>query len=345
MNVETREFSLPLESPLATARGSVERRDGFLLRVEDDGDVGLGEATPLPGWTETLAECRDALDELDGEEALDELELDDRPAARHGVALALADLRASREGRPLYRWLAGSDAPERVESVPVNATVGDAPQGETVTAATDAADAGFEALKVKVGARPVAEDCDRLRAVQDAVGPDVELRADANGAWSREQARRAFEELDAVGVAYVEQPLPAGDLAGLADLRDDFAVGVAADESLAGRAASEVLDAGAADALVCKPMALGGPDRAVEVARRARERGVAAIVTTTVDAVVARTAAIHVAAALPDPPACGLATGALLARDLGPDRARVVDGAIGVPQAAGVGVADTWGAR
>ena len=346
MSVETHEFSLPLTSPLDTARGPIEHREGLLLRIQDDGDVGLGEATPLPGWTESPSECRAALADLDDvltdpERAL--AGLDDRPAARHAVALALADLRACRADVPLYRHLAVGDDAGRVDSVPVNATVGDATQDETVAAAEDAVAAGFECLKVKVGARPVDEDVARLRAVRDAVGPDAELRADANGAWSREQARDAFAALEDVDVAYVEQPLPADDLGGLADLRGG-AVCVAADESLATRSPSAVLDAGAADVLVCKPMALGGPDRTVAAARQARERGVEPVVTTTVDAVVARTAAIHVAAAIPARPACGLATAELLERDLGPDRARVVDGRVSVPQTPGLGVVDTWGA-
>ncbi|WP_327052148.1 mandelate racemase/muconate lactonizing enzyme family protein [Halomicrococcus gelatinilyticus] len=343
MTVETREFSLPLASPLDTALGAIEHREGLLVRVEDDGDVGIGEATPLPGWTESPSRCRDALADVDDVLADPDgvlSELDDRPAARHGVALALADLRARRDGVPLYRHLV--DESGRVDGIPVNATVGDAPSDETVAAAEDAVAAGFDAVKVKVGARPVDEDVARLRDVRAAVGPEVELRADANGAWSREQAEEAFAALADVGVVYVEQPLPADDLDGLADLRGG-PVGVAADESLAARSVDAVLDAGAADVLVLKPMALGGPDRTVAAARQARERGVEAVVTTTVDAVVARTAAIHAAAAIPDRPACGLATAELLDRDLGPDRARVVDGRIGVPQTPGVGVADTWG--
>jgi len=56
------------------------------------------------------------------------------------------------------------------------------------------------------------------------------------------------------------------------------------------------------------------------------------VVTTTVDGVVARTAAVHVAAAIPDVAPCGLATAELLAEDLGPDPAPVDDGRISVPQ-------------
>ena len=59
--------------------------------------------------------------------------------------------------------------------------------------------------------------------------------------------------------------------------------------------------------------------------------------TTTVDAVVARVGAVHVAAAIPDVPACGLATGSMLASDLAPDPAPVADGSVSVPEGPGLG--------
>ncbi|WP_435152799.1 mandelate racemase/muconate lactonizing enzyme family protein [Haladaptatus sp. DFWS20] len=340
MRVETREFSLPLESPLETAHGSIEHRKGILVRIEDGDEVGIGEATPLPGWTESLPACRAALADVESpEDALKSLE--PTPAARHGLSLALADMHAKRDGVPLYRYL---DGPEHVKVIPVNATVGDCSPAETVDAVRETVAAGFECVKVKVGARPVTDDVVRLRAVRDEVGSDIELRIDANGGWSRAQAREVFHKLDPLRVAYVEQPVPGDDIEGLADLRGR-SVRIAADESIAETSVDAVLGAEAADVLICKPMVLGGPDRVVEIADRARDAGVSPVVTTTIDGVVARTAAIHAAAAIPDRPACGLATGTMLARDLGPDRARIVDGSVSVPQVPGNGVADTWGRR
>jgi L-alanine-DL-glutamate epimerase-like enolase superfamily enzyme len=167
----------------------------------------------------------------------------------------------------------------------------------------------------------------------------VTLRADANGAWANDEAEAAFDAFEDLGVSYVEQPLPADDLAGHAALRESgFDVGVALDESLVGRRVDAVLDADAADVLVLKPMALGGPGNAHTLAMRAREAGVDPVVTTTIDGVVARLAALHVAAALPDVAPCGLATGDRLERDLGPDPTTVRDGKMTVPQDPGLGV-------
>lgn len=334
-------FALELAEPLTTADGTVDVREGFLLAVDLDGTRGVGEATPLAGWTESREACREALESLaeadpESPTAPDPESIPDGcPAARHAVELAVADAEARFAHRPLYRHL-GCD--ERVERVPVNATVGDGPPAATADRAREAVVAGFPAVKVKVGARSVATDRDRLAAVREAC-PDVELRADANGAWDRETAREALAAFADLDLRYLEQPLPGADVAGLADLAGGK-VAVAADESVVQHDLDAVIDA--ADVVVLKPMALGGPRRALVAARRARDRGVQAVVTTTVDGAVARAGAVHVAAALSGGPACGLATGDRLAEDLGPDPAPVDDGAVRVPQKEGNIPPFTW---
>ncbi|QPV62933.1 o-succinylbenzoate synthase [Halosimplex litoreum] len=334
-------FTLPLESPLGTAAGEVTERSGYLVRYDHRGETGLGEATPLPGWTESLDACERGLDRAldagaDGAHStgLLELDADETPAARHGFATALLDADARADDRPLYRWF---DDSRTVESVPVNATVGDADPETTVGHASGAVEEGVDCLKLKVGARSVDEDVERVRAVRQAVGDDVTLRLDANGGWSRAEAERALERVEPLGVAYAEQPVPADDLAGLAGLRGS-GVDIAIDEGLVEHSMAEVFDAEAADVVVLKPMVLGGPGNARTLALRARDEGMEPVVTTTVDAVVARTAAVHVAASIPDVAPCGLATADMLAEDLADDPAPVKDGRIAVPQDPGIGV-------
>jgi len=333
-------FSVRLERPLVTAAGEISRREGFLVYLEYEGESGVGESTPLPGWTETYDECRDALgraariaDELDWGVALAKT---DDPAARHGLALALSEARARAGREPLYRHF-GID--RIVRSVPVNATLGDGNPEETASEAASAVETGFDCLKIKVGARPLEADLERLRAVRSRVGDGVALRADANGAWRVTRAREALEACADIGVSYIEQPLPASDLAGHARLSGG-SVGVALDESLIEHSLAEILRRDAADVVVVKPMVLGGPDRARAIAREAAAAGVDPVVSTTIDAVVARTGAVHLAASLHDPRPCGLATGSMLTSDLSADPAPVVDGAIEVPQGKGLGLPD-----
>jgi len=340
--IEIEEFSVQLQTPLETARGSIAERSGFLVTVEYGDTAGVGEAAPLPGWTESYEECREALEhargvaaELDWGVALAKL---DAPAARHGLSLALAEARARAAGEPLYRSF---DRDVTVARVPVNATIGTrAADPEAVAQLAEAAvEAGYECLKLKIGTRGVEEDIERVRAVRDTVGDGVAIRADANGSWRPDQAERALAALGELDVDYVEQPLPTAELSAHARLRDS-PVDVALDESLAAHDVEHVIDVAAADVLVLKPMVLGGPDRTVEAARLCTEAGVDPVVSTTFDAVVARTGAVHAAATIPNVRPCGLATGDRLATDLAPDPAPVSDGWITVPQEPGLGLPD-----
>ena len=353
LELEYRPFSLELASPLETADGTIESRDGFLVRItdttaaaDDDGSVGYGEATPLAGWTESPADCEAALARAgeaieSGPKAALEA-VDEQVAARHAVGLALADMAARHESTPLYRYVGQGPM---VGRVPVNATLGDGSPTETAREAGDAADRGFGCCKLKAGRRSVEEDVERVRHVRDAVGPDVELRVDANEAWTYEEAATALEAFADLDVALLEQPLPAGALEGHADLRADDrgeGVGIALDEGLLEHGVDAICEAEAADAVVLKPMALGGVDVARKVAAWVGELEIDPIVTTTIDGVVARTGAVHLAASIPDVPACGLATAELLADDLGRDPVLLEKGSAVVPQAKGLGIEGVW---
>ncbi|APX95977.1 mandelate racemase/muconate lactonizing enzyme family protein [Natronorubrum daqingense] len=354
LELEYRSFSLPLAAPLETGDGTIESRDGFLVRIVDanhEGNpapVGYGEATPLAGWTESLEDCRDALEraesavQVDPETALETVS--DQVAARHAITLALADLQATSRSTPLYQYLGNGPL---VGRVPVNATVGSGSPAETAQEARAAVERGFKSCKLKVGQRSLETDLERIARTREAVGPDVELRVDANGAWTVAEATRALETLAEYDVSLLEQPLPAGSLDGHADLRrsvgeDGVAIGL--DEGLLEHGVDAICDAGAADTVILKPMALGGIDVVRKIAAWVRMLDIEPIVTTTIDGVVARTGALHVAASIPDVPACGLATADLLADDLGNDPVLLENGSAVVPQAKGLGVEGVWDA-
>lgn len=333
-------FSLALDSPLETAHGKIAERRGFLVGVDDAaGTAGIGEATPLSGWTESLDDCNHALAAIERDASETDPDPATTPAAAHAVELARLDRRGRNDSTPLATMLRrdafGVDADTLPQQVPLNATIGDGDSDSTVAAAERAVADGYACLKLKVGTRSLDDDLARVRAVREAVGDETALRVDANGAWAVPTAKQAIDELAALDVAYVEQPLPAGELTAHHELRGR-GVDIALDESLASSSISAVLDAAAADVVILKPMALGGPLQATQAAAVARKAGVDPVVTTTIDAVVARTAAVHVAAAIPDVDPCGLATGSLLADDLAVDPVTLDAGTASVPAGGGL---------
>jgi L-Ala-D/L-Glu epimerase len=352
-------FRLPYVAPFATAYGVERAREGVLLRVTcEDGNTGLGEASPLPAFGGgTLA---DALREIaalaprlaglelpEAEAMLAELPLDRAGVSAVACALdtALLDLRAQDAGVPLAALLAESltsTARSKPRThIPVNATVGAPTIAAAQQAAQHAVARGFRCIKLKVGiAHSRAGELERIAAVRDAIGPRVDLRLDANGAWTVDDAIAIIRAAEEYRLELVEQPLAAEDLAGMARVRSAVATLIAADESVGTLAqAHSVVAAGAADVLIVKPMMAGGVRPALATVELARQNGLRAIVTTTIDAGVAVAAAAHLAAILPDPPLpSGLATGALLAGELIAPPLAIDEGVMFLPGRPGLGI-------
>ncbi|HET9014283.1 MAG TPA: o-succinylbenzoate synthase [Thermomicrobiaceae bacterium] len=343
-------YRIPLVDEFSTAHGRTAARAGLLVRLTTgSGVVGWGEAAPLPEFGGgTAADAARLLENLAPDlvgcdlDALAGL-LDGLPA-RPGIAavrcaldVAALDARGRAAGQPVAALLAPDPAP----SVPVNATVGAAAVEDAVAAARRAVASGFRVVKLKVGmaASPEAE-AERVAAVRAAIGPKTDLRLDANGAWDVDTAIATLRRLLPYRIDLVEQPVPTADLDGLARVRRAVDVPLAADEAVGGLdAARAVVARACADVLVVKPMVVGGISEGRRIAELAIDAGLTAIVTTTVDAGVCVAAALHLAATLPSPaPACGLATGGLLASDLLAAPLAVERGRMRLPGGAGLGV-------
>jgi o-succinylbenzoate synthase len=340
---EMREFRLNCARPLKSAAGTIKERYGYLFCLKSEDALGIGEASPLPGWTESFKACREAL--RHGMESIKErgverslYEIRGTPAARHGISLSCQDLKAKEQERPLYQFL--SDDDREVSSISVNAVVGNGTPDETARHAERRAEENYETIKVKAGRQTFEQDLVRLEAVRSALGDSIQLRVDANGNWSLEQIREHADRLEAIDLEYIEQPFPEDNLADHTELSKDF--DVALDESLYEFDLGTIIDEEAADVIVLKPMCLGGLDRTMKFGERILEAGLVPVVTTTIDTVVARTAAVHLAAAMDEMPACGLATAQFLEEDLCEDPAPVINGRINVPQKPGLGVDEAW---
>lgn len=135
-------------------------------------------------------------------------------------------------------------------------------------------DAGFDAVKVKVGKPDVAEDAERLDAVREALGPDRLLMIDANQRWDLDGATRAIEVLSAFDLAWIEEPLRADDLAGHTELARRIDTPIALGENLhTAYRFDDFLRAGAAQIVQPNIVRVGGITPFLEVARVAAAHG------------------------------------------------------------------------
>lgn len=322
-------YRIPYRHTFVAAHGSETVREGFLIGVEARGQHGVGDAAPLTSYAggtaeeaggaiETLAQWligRRVAETWTNMPALGAVPPGAGGAVRCGFETAAADLLSRCEGVSLAAWLrqqneAAWDSP-LADGVAVNATI-DAGTAEAAVATALAFEgAGFRTLKLKVGTDPKG-DLQRVRAVRDALGPDIALRIDANGAWAFKEAAHQLQLYEECGVTLCEQPISArvpGVREQMALLRRASSVLIAADESC--RSEDDVaalLSAGAADVLVIKPM-VAGLRGSLAMMQRAREARVPVIVTTLFESGVGVGMTASLASLLgKDAPACGLAT-------------------------------------
>jgi o-succinylbenzoate synthase len=263
----------------------------------------------------------------------------DAPSARAALDVALHDLFSRDAGTSIAASLCDARQCAPHDAVPVNALIAAEDAGAAARHARQAASRGFRALKLKVGAAALARDVARASAVRNAVGPELELRLDANGAWDEATARDALEQLAPLQIAFVEQPVAARDLDALARLRAASPVPIAADESVRDELrATAIVERKAADLLIVKPAAVGGLRPARRIAERALAAGLGVVATGLLDSGIGTAAALHFAASLPGPlRAAGLAADALLQEDL-TTLPRVRAGERALPAGPGLGV-------
>lgn len=325
-------YKLALSKPLKTALVLLRDRAGIAIHATDtEGRVGLGEAAPLDGFgMESLVETQQTLDfwqtsfvgqEINSLEDITALlfNYSHVPAAKHGMELALCNLWAVAQGKSLAQVLNSC----RRNIVKVNALIGGGSPESNAAQSQALVEQGYTCIKVKVGIDVAGGsdlDWQRVAAVRAAIGNQIKIRLDANQAWSVDEAIAQIEKFESLDIEYVEQPVAARDLAGMAKVRRSVGIAIAADESITNiNALQQAIDYQAADIAIVKPMAMGGILSARQAAYIALDAGMDVVFTTTIDGAIARLGALHLAASMPEVTrACGLATGELLESDLLP---------------------------
>jgi len=146
------------------------------------------------------------------------------------IDTALWDLKCRRAGLPLWKAAGGAQP-----KVPVYTTEGGwlhLPTATLVEQTLEAKALGFRGAKLKVGKPHVSEDVARLASVREAVGDAFEIMVDANQCFTVAEAIRRARAFEPFGLAWLEEPLPAEDLGGHAELAAHTAIPIAVGESI-----------------------------------------------------------------------------------------------------------------
>lgn len=241
----------------------------IIVRMRTDaGLTGYGEAAPHPAFSsETPDSVRGMIERhlapaLLGMDPCEPVGIEARLSrvvwgnsfAKAAVEMAAWDIAGKALGVPISRLLGG-----RYTSC-ITTTTGAVGIWEPSDAAVSAArmvEAGATTIKIKIG-RDIHHDVARVLAVRETIGPEISIHVDANQGYSTSAALALLRALQPYDIDLVEQPVPAGDLAGLAAIRQ-LGVRVMVDESVYTPAdLLRVIQAGAADVVMVKTGKHGG---------------------------------------------------------------------------------------
>lgn len=283
---EVFEIEAAFVTPYKLAEGTLSTTRAVLLKLTDaDGIEGWGEANASKSFTgESSGDAANALKDTllpavfaskapepgSIDVALDVL-LAKHLCAKGAVTMALLDLLGKRLNVPVATLLGGT----LHKSLPVLWPLNNGTAEDDIRVIDERAAQGFSSFMLKMGTSPIRDEIQRVAALEARYGNAINLIADANQGWSRDEAREFLAGVNGSRLAFVEQPVAKDDLEGMASLAGASALPISADESVVGLAhAARIASLGAASIFSIKSSKNGGPLRAQRIAAVAEAFGI-----------------------------------------------------------------------
>lgn len=276
LTAEWAPYCLHFHFEARTSRQTMHVKDTYFVRVYDpsrpDAGVGIGEcalfrglsADDRPDYEDMLAEaCKDPLGAVTGPYS----------SIRFGFESALASLDAAQSTAPPSDWLAGR------RGIPINGLIWMGDKATMRARIAEKLDAGFRVLKLKIGGIAFDDELELLREVRRSFSrSDLEIRLDANGAFTPANALSRLSALSVFGIHSLEQPVKAGQIAEMARICLESPIPIALDEELIGvRSEHEsraLVEAIKPQYIILKPSLCGGFSATGTYIHIARENGI-----------------------------------------------------------------------
>ncbi len=318
MTFRIEERTFHFKQPAGTSRGVYRtRRSWMVTLMDEEGRTGIGECAPLPRLS-----CDDVPDygsllegfcqRLEKEGRIPYEALRPYPSMLFGLETALLQL--ERGGLDFFGtpWSRGK------EGIPINGLIWMGTMGEMQRRLQEKLDAGFSCIKLKIGVE-IEGEMELLKYVRSRYpSSQVQLRVDANGAFSTDEAEEVLQRLAAFDLHSIEQPIRAGQWEEMARLCRTSPLAIALDEELIGvnDPADKVrlLDEIRPQYLVLKPSLHGGMQGTREWVQLAKERGIGSWITSALESNIGLHAVAQLTADIYGPGitmAQGLGTGLL----------------------------------
>jgi O-succinylbenzoate synthase len=289
-----RPYRRRFKPPLQTNHGIWEMRDGIIVRLAEDSNVGYGEIAPIDWFgSETIAQALDFCDRLPTEISEGTIfSIPDRlPACQFGFESAWENLNLCQDAQ-LYASTA---------SLPQSALL---PAGNAALLAWQSFwESGYSTFKWKIGVYPIAEELEIFNRLTQLLPMGVKLRLDANGGLSYEEANLWLHTCDnimatasGVTIEFIEQPLAVEKFIEMQELSYCYATAIALDESVTTLAQLDACyQQGWRGIFVIKPSIAGAPSRLRKLCRNYK---IDSVFSSAFETIVGRQAALKLAAEL-----------------------------------------------
>ena len=343
-------YRLRYERPVQWSDVIEEAAPFVLLRLKSDtGAVGVAEITVKPTWCGVTAGSLTATLEEVFLPLIRSVDLDDparvratldripeNQAAKTLIDNACWDLHAAHHGRPLWRAWSGAGRVELSWAV-----TRQAPRAMAAEAALMVARHGFRTLKVK-GGQGVEPDLAAMREIRAAVGDEVRLYVDANGAYAADQALDYAYALADAGAVMLEDPCPLAPDARFRKLQQDSPIPILVDFGCGSLRDAALFIEQQARALSIKPGRFG-LSNARDMQTLAQQAGCAPVVGLMGESALGTLAALQFAAAVPHPVLPAELTWFLaMTEQITTVTPKIVDGAIDLPECSSLASLIDW---
>lgn len=291
MKINISERTFHFRQPAGTSRGVYTERKSWIIELADGERTGIGECAPLPGLScDDIPEYEKTLrahcDKFEQEGEIDYELMRPYPSMLFGLETALLSLLRS---SGVKEWRLFDNAFTRGEQgIPINGLVWMGSYDEMMQRIEEKLSQGYRCIKLKIGAIDFDKELDMVRSIRERFSSkELQIRLDANGGFSYDEALYKMELLSQYAVHSIEQPIKAKQWAFMADLCRESPLPIALDEELIGINMPEmkrhVLNIIKPAHIVLKPSLHGGMHGCREWISIAREMGIGSWITSALE--------------------------------------------------------------
>jgi len=312
--------TLTFKQPAGTSRGVMKSRDVWYIALSENGINGIGECAPLPGLSlDDFNQIESKLDEVCGNLGLfiqDLSLLQYFPSIRFGLEMAHLDLKNG-GGQTYY------DSPftSSYSPISINGLIWMGDTDFMIPQVGEKLAEGWRCIKIKIGALDFDKECQILRLIRSEFSrDDVELRVDANGAFTENNVKEKLDRLAEFDLYSIEQPIQPGQWDLLSELCQCSSVPIALDEELIPLVEEteriKMLDKANPQYLVLKPSLLGGFYESEKWIQLAEERNINWWITSALESNIGLNAISQWTAKMKPDEFQGLGTGQLFTNNI-----------------------------